>query len=250
MFPAVVPANAGTPGVRDKGISHTAKDAIPRRMGPGVRRDDDVVVQTPKRYATASKHHARMPFCACRRFSAASNATDCGPAITSSVTSSPRWAGRQCMNSASGFANAISLALTWYGFNRLWRCSPSLSPIENQVSVTTQSAPRTAASGSLPSTIGAWVALIQSFIDLLGASSGGVATLRLIETAPRHAPMTPARCCRRRSRRGAALDRAAMLLERHQVRHHLAGMRAPRKPVDDGHGCVRGKLQQRIMVCL
>ena len=32
--------------------------------------------------------------------------------MTSSVTSSPRWAGRQCMNTASGAAAAISLALT------------------------------------------------------------------------------------------------------------------------------------------
>src|SRR6266700_4435177 len=39
-----------------------------------------------------------------------------------------------------------------------------------------------------------------------------------------------------------------MLLERHQIRHHLAGMRPPRQPVDDGNGGVRGKLQQRIVV--
>src|SRR5262245_62772467 len=63
-------------------------------------------------YATASKHQAKMPFCAWRRFSASSNTTDCGPSITSSVTSSPRWAGRQCMKIASGLASDISLALT------------------------------------------------------------------------------------------------------------------------------------------
>src|SRR6266508_1768986 len=61
----------------------------------------------------AFKHHAKMPFWACRRFSASSKATDGGPSITSSVTSSPRWAGRQCMNTASRFASAISRALTW-----------------------------------------------------------------------------------------------------------------------------------------
>uniref|UniRef100_UPI00311D4382 hypothetical protein n=1 Tax=Thauera sp. SDU_THAU2 TaxID=3136633 RepID=UPI00311D4382 len=38
---------------------------------------------------------------ACRRFSASSKTTDWGPSITSSVTSSPRCAGRQCMKSAS-----------------------------------------------------------------------------------------------------------------------------------------------------
>ena len=52
----------------------------------------------------ACRHQARMPFWACRRFSASSNTTDCGPSITSSVTSSPRCAGRQCMNIASGLA--------------------------------------------------------------------------------------------------------------------------------------------------
>src|SRR5450759_5092858 len=85
------------------------KNERSRGMGPGVRRDDDRYWSP---YATASKHQARMPFCACRRFSASSNTTDCGPSITSSVTSSPRWAGRQCMNSASGLASDISLALT------------------------------------------------------------------------------------------------------------------------------------------
>ena len=64
-------------------------------------------------YASACRHQASRPFWACRRFSASSNTTDCGPSITSSVTSWPRWAGRQCMNSASGLALLISRALTW-----------------------------------------------------------------------------------------------------------------------------------------
>src|SRR3978361_1691622 len=83
------------------------------------------------------------------------------------------------MHSGAGFASDIRWAVTWYGLSRLCRCSLSLSPIENQVSVTTQSALRTAASGSLPSRIGASVALIQSFIALFGASCGGVATFNL-----------------------------------------------------------------------
>jgi hypothetical protein len=63
-------------------------------------------------YSSAPKHHAKMPFCACRRFSASSNTTDCGPSITSSVTSCPRCAGRQCMKIASRAAFAISRAFT------------------------------------------------------------------------------------------------------------------------------------------
>src|SRR4029450_3163450 len=62
----------------------------------------------------AFKHHAKMPFWACRRFSASSKTTDCGPSITSSGTSPPRWASRQCMNTASRCASAISRALTWW----------------------------------------------------------------------------------------------------------------------------------------
>ena len=60
-----------------------------------------------------ARHHMRMPFWTWRRFSASSNTTDCGPSMTSAVTSSPRWAGRQCMNTASGLASFMSRAFTW-----------------------------------------------------------------------------------------------------------------------------------------
>src|SRR5271165_6368466 len=62
--------------------------------------------------AADCRHQAKMPFWACNRFSASSNTTDCGPSITSSVTSSPRCAGRQCMNNAFGLASDMSRALT------------------------------------------------------------------------------------------------------------------------------------------
>ena len=58
------------------------------------------------------KHHFNIAFCAWRRFSASSQTTDCGPSITSSVTSSPRCAGRQCMKIASFAARDISCAFT------------------------------------------------------------------------------------------------------------------------------------------
>ena len=45
-----------------------------------------------------------MAFCACRRFSACWKTSDCGESITSAVTSSPRWAGRQCRKIASRWA--------------------------------------------------------------------------------------------------------------------------------------------------
>src|SRR5690348_17573853 len=58
----------------------------------------------------------------------------------------------------------------------LWRCLPSRSPIDTQVSVTMQSAPLTAASGSLPSSIFAPDDLAQSVSHFFGLSSAGVAT--------------------------------------------------------------------------
>ncbi len=59
------------------------------------------------------KHQRITAFWAWRRFSASSQMTDCGPSITLLVTSSPRWAGRQCMNRASGLAWAIRASSTW-----------------------------------------------------------------------------------------------------------------------------------------
>lgn len=50
-----------------------------------------------------------MPFCACNRFSACGKMIDFGPSITSSVTSTPFSAGKQCMKSA--FDPAISIRL-------------------------------------------------------------------------------------------------------------------------------------------
>lgn len=52
-------------------------------------------------------------FCECRRFSASSHTTLCGPSMTSAATSSPRCAGRQCMKIASGLAAAMTSAVTW-----------------------------------------------------------------------------------------------------------------------------------------
>src|SRR4051812_40502262 len=119
IISAVVPAKAGTHTPRVSNWNETLQQSLKTREHGGygsppsrgrqiilaLRGDDEV-------HATLSKHHARKPFWACRRFSASSNTTDCGPSITSVVTSSPRCAGRQCMNSASGFASAISLVLT------------------------------------------------------------------------------------------------------------------------------------------
>ncbi len=47
------------------------------------------------------------------RFSACGKTTDCGPSSTSSVISSPRCAGRQCITSAPGFAIFTIERLIW-----------------------------------------------------------------------------------------------------------------------------------------
>src|SRR5262249_48230103 len=79
---------------------------------------------------------AISPFWKCSRFSASSNTTDCGPSSTSSVISTPRYAGRQCITIACGGAAARSCALIWYARNTGNRCAFSASwPIDTQVSV-------------------------------------------------------------------------------------------------------------------
>lgn len=89
-------------------------------------------------------------FWACSRFSAWSKTALCGPSSTSSVISSPRWAGRQCSTIAPGAAWPSRSASTRYGRNGVIRSSPSSScPIEVQASVATASAPLTASTGSV-----------------------------------------------------------------------------------------------------
>ena len=51
---------------------------------------------------------ARSERTLCMRLAACSQTSDAGPSITSAATSSPRWAGRQCMNTAPGPAAAMS----------------------------------------------------------------------------------------------------------------------------------------------
>ena len=46
---------------------------------------------------------------------------------------------------------------------------------------------------------------------------------------------------------GLAVDRAAMLLEGHDVGHELAGMGVVGQPVDDRHGGVLGQFEQPLM---
>ncbi len=66
-------------------------------------------------------------FCTCILFSASSQTTDWGPSITSAMTSSPRWAGRQCMNRAPSLARAIISASTHQSAKALRRASFSAS---------------------------------------------------------------------------------------------------------------------------
>ena len=84
------------------------------------------------------------------RFPASSHTRERGPSITASVTSSPRWAGRQWRKMASGEARSISAVSTWNGSKACSRRSESASPMLTQVSVTTASAPSTASTLSWP----------------------------------------------------------------------------------------------------
>ena len=120
----------------------------------------------------------------------------------SAVTSSPRWAGRQCMKTAPGLAAAIRRSSTWKARSMLWRSEVSASPIETQVSVTTQSAPRTASIGSVtmrtlpraaPSPACPWAA----------AASPGRRRAGRSRSAPRPGSTSSPCCCRRPTTRRA-----------------------------------------------
>src|SRR3990170_3458987 len=88
-------------------------------------------------------------FCVCSRFSASSQTTLCRPSITFAATSSPRCAGRQCMNRASLRAAFIISGSTCQSSKSLLRASFSASkPIEVQTSVVTRCAPLAARIGS------------------------------------------------------------------------------------------------------
>ena len=74
--------------------TRTPPVACPNRMG-GVAKAASpsgyhTTVPLREHYLAAPSTQASTPFCACSRFSASSNTTDCGPSITSSETSSPR----------------------------------------------------------------------------------------------------------------------------------------------------------------
>ncbi len=62
----------------------------------------------PRPFQSAGIRNSIRPFCACRRFSAWSKITEAGLSSTSSVTSSPGWAGRQWRKIAPGSARAMS----------------------------------------------------------------------------------------------------------------------------------------------
>ncbi len=93
----------------------------------------------------APRHQARMAFCACSRFSASSNTTDCGPSMTSSVDLVAAIGG-QAVHEDGALAPPCPSAPRRRRRARASSCGAraSVSPIDTQVSVTTQSTPRTA----------------------------------------------------------------------------------------------------------
>ena len=97
-----------------------------------------------------SSRNSISAFWPCMRFSASSQTTDWLPSITSALTSSPRCAGRQCMNRASGLAQAIISLSTHQSAKAAWRAASSASqPMLVQTSVVTRSAPAQASCGVL-----------------------------------------------------------------------------------------------------
>ena len=84
------------------------------RHGPVTRAptcERDKALSAEQGHQPAEQRYSSSAFCACNRFSASSHTTEAGPSITSASTSSPRWAGRQCKNSAPGSASPIRAAV-------------------------------------------------------------------------------------------------------------------------------------------
>ena len=108
--------------LRDIELDPALLTGVPSSLGPAAFALCCTTLRPPPR-RPAPRHQARIAFCAWSRFSASSQTTDCGPSITSSVTSSPRWAGRQCMKIASFAAAAITFSSTWNGEAPLRACS-------------------------------------------------------------------------------------------------------------------------------
>ena len=115
--------------------------------------------------------------------------------------------------------------------------------------MTTQSAPLTAASGSVP--------IAMSALGRLRPV--GEPLLRLEFRRARHPQLElePLGGVHPRSQHvvgvarpghGLAADRAAMLLEGHDVGQHLAGMRAPRQAIDDRDGRVLRQLRDGVVI--
>ena len=89
------------------------------------------------------------------------------------MISSPRCAGRQCSAITSGAARSSSASFTCRGRNGAVRSRPSAScPIDTQVSVTTTSAPSTAACGSATSAALPPVSSARAFASRSTVASG------------------------------------------------------------------------------
>src|SRR4029077_10119046 len=84
----------------------------------GEMRDYLVELLEELAHPSAPKSSAMIAICAYSRFSAWSKTAERAPSITSSVTSSPRCAGRQCRKTAPGAAS-ITAWFTWYGAKAL-----------------------------------------------------------------------------------------------------------------------------------
>src|SRR4029079_5862747 len=107
-----------------------------------------------RRHQAGPNRWVRTARAACMRLAACCHTAERGPSITDAATSSPRCAGRQCRNHASGCAQRSISSSTVNPANAARRAAVSSScPIDVHTSVYTASAPATASYGSWPSSM-------------------------------------------------------------------------------------------------
>ena len=162
----------------------------------------------------------------------------------------PNWAGRQCRNTASGAAAAMTRSSTWKPSKAWRRASASASwPIDAHTSVYTTSAPGDRLGGPVGHEGSApWPRRRSTSARSARSPAGRPTRTFMPQHAPPRAPATGTRCWRHRPRPRCARQLAQVLAHGEQVGQRLARVALVGQQVDDGHAAApASSLEQRVV---